>query len=397
MKILAFPYHDWRKGEVEGMRWRDGHLLEVIGAQPLVSELLVVDRPVSLAERLARPAASPTVTGETIAAHRVGRYRATLTRAADKTSVLDMTTPDLVMPLLRRYRWWFDVFERREVVELVRWASDTLLGPSPAAVAWMPTVAPPIEAVNPRRLVFDSLDNWLLHPQLRRYAAAAMDGYARLLPRADAVLVSAPRSRDALRRWSDDIEIVPNGVSPHLFTGPIERPRDLPTEPIVGYAGSLGPRIDTELVVEVARRMPGVTFAFIGQALDRATARALQACANVLVLGDRHYSEVPAYVRSFDVAWIPHAIGAGESGGDPIKMYEYWAAGREVVTTAIDGLDRWQESLHFVGSPEDAVTAISGLLDGSVHPKRATVPEDRTWEAIADRILTRLRMTGAAP
>lgn len=394
MKILAFPYHDWRKGEVEGMRWRDGHLLEVLGGHPDVTELLVVDRPVSLAERLVRQA-SPTVSGDRIAAQRAGRFGATLTRVADRTAVLDVTAPDLLAPMRRQYRWWFDVFGRREVVELVRWASDTLLGPHPGAVAWMPTVAPPIEAVNPGRLVFDSLDNWLLHPQLRRYADAAEDGYARLLPRADAVLVSAPRSRDALRRWSNDIEIVPNGVSPYQFTGPIERPPDLPAAPVVGYAGSLGPRIDTELVAEVARRMPDVTFAFIGQALDRATARALRSSTNVLVLGDRHYSEVPAYVRSFDVAWIPHAIGAGESGGDPIKMYEYWAAGREVVTTPIDGLDRWQESLHFVRSPEDAVTAISGLLDGSVEPKRATVPTDRTWEAIADRILSHLRMTEA--
>lgn len=396
MKILAFPYHDWRKGEVEGMRWRDGHLLEVLGAHPEVTELLVVDRPVSLVERLLRRTA-PTVAGDRIAERRAGRFGATLTRVADRTAVLDMTAPDILAPIRRRYRWWFDVFARREVIELVRWGSDTLLGTRPAAIAWMPTVAPPIEAVNPGRLVFDSLDNWLLHPQLRRYADAAEEGYARLLPRSDAVLVSAPRSRDALQRWSDDIEIVPNGVSPQQFTGPVQRPNDLPQTPIVGYAGSLGPRIDTELVVEVARKMPHVTFAFIGQALDRATVRTLQSSANVLVLGDRHYSEVPAYVRSFGVAWIPHTIGAGESGGDPIKMYEYWAAGREVVTTPIDGLDRWQESLHFVKTPRDAITTIAGLLEGTVQPKHATVPDDRTWEAIADRVLAHLRGTEAAP
>jgi teichuronic acid biosynthesis glycosyltransferase TuaH len=395
VKILAFPYHDWRKGQVEGMRWRDGHLLEVLGAHPEVAELLVVDRPVSRVERLLRRAA-PTVGGDRIAERSAGRFGATLTRVADRTTVLDMTTPDLLAPIRRRYRWWFDIFARPEVIELVRWGSDRLLGPRPAAIVWMPTVGPPIDAVKPSRLVFDSLDNWLLHPQLRRYADAAEEGYARLLPRADAILVSAPRSRDALQRWAEDIEIVPNGVSPHQFAGTVQRPSDLPQTPIVGYAGSLGPRIDTALVVEVARQLPHVTFAFIGQALDRTTVRALQSSANVLVLGDRHYSEVPAYVRSFDVAWIPHAIGAGESGGDPIKMYEYWAAGREVVTTPIDGLDRWRELLHFARTPEEAVTTISGLLGGSLRPKQATVPEDRTWEAIAERIVGHLRGTEAS-
>ena len=53
-RILAFPFHDWRKLQVEGFRTRDAHLLEAFARRPDVERLLVVDRPTSFAERVAR-------------------------------------------------------------------------------------------------------------------------------------------------------------------------------------------------------------------------------------------------------------------------------------------------------------------------------------------------------
>jgi len=177
----------------------------------------------------------------------------------------------------------------------------------------------------------------------------------------------------------------------------------------VGYAGTLGPRLDEGFIVEVARRLRDVSFVFIGQDPSRRLVDAiagrrvrfglnrrsgsLHTEPNVLMLGDRHYSRVPAYVQAFDIGWIPHAVGEGESGGDPIKMYEYWAAGREVIATPIDGLDRWPDRLHLVNDAAEAARTIDGLLNGSIAPKHATVPPDRTWKAIADRMIRELSAT----
>jgi glycosyltransferase involved in cell wall biosynthesis len=389
MNIVAFPYHDWRKGEVEGMRWRDGHLLETLGSHSAVQNLLVVDRPVSWAERLTRRV-SPSVTGERIATKRLGMTVGHLTRVGPRTTVLDISVPDIIGPIRLKHAWWFSIFTRASVLELIDWAAGLTTGEHPNVIAWTPTVVPAIRNLKPSRVLFDSLDNWLLHPQLRRYSALASDAYASLLPTTDAVVVSAPRSRDVLRRWADNIEVIPNGVSPRQFEIDVERPLDMPSAPIVGYAGSLGARIDIPLVTEVARRLPGISFVFIGQALDRSTGRALAAIPNVHILGDRHYSKLPHYLRSFDVAWIPHTVGNGESGGDPIKMYEYWAAGLEVVSTPIDGLDQWADRLHLVRTAQEAVESISGLVDGSRPRKKATVPAERTWESITERLLALL-------
>jgi hypothetical protein len=390
VRLVAFPYHDWRKADQEGLRWRDAHLIETFARMPDVEDVLVVDRPVSLAERL-RGRQPAWAKGQLILERSARGTRARVTQVRERVRVLDIHVPDLVGPVVSRRAWWFDTFADERVLDQVRWATTSTDHERPSVIAWLPTVAPAIAAVDSAGVLFDSLDNWLIHPGLRQHAVRAAAGYAAILPTATAVVASAPASRNVLRRWVDDVELIPNGVEPAAFEGPHARPLDLPAGPIVGYAGSLAARVDARLVATVARSLPDVSFVFIGQTLDPSAIAPMRDVPNVRILGDRHYGLLPSYLANFDVAWIPHAVGAGESGGDPIKMYEYWAAHREVVSTPIDGLDRWSDRLHLVGSADDAVTVIRGLLDGSVDPKHAVLPQERTWAAIADRMVALLR------
>lgn len=390
MKIVAFPYHDWRKGDVEGMRWRDAHILVCLERHPAVESILVIDRPVSLAERTLRRT-STRARGQLLESARFGRSVATLTQVASKTTVLDIRVTDILGPIRDRYRWWFHAFGEDQVLAATAWATSYVSPEQKVqAIAWTPTVEPAIARIEPNRFLFDSLDNWLLHPHLRRYADLVEPAYARILDRADSVFVSASRSKDVLRRWHGNIQVVANGVDPTDFARDFNRPADLPSAKIVGYAGSIGRRIDAELVTHVARSLPDVTFVFIGQTLDADVAKHLVSQRNVLYLGDRHYSKVPSYVRSFDIAWIPHSVGDGESGGDPIKMYEYWAAGRQVIATRIDGLDQWASQLHLVDSPGEAVSIIAAILGGTAPMRDVGVPASRTWDAITQRVVDEL-------
>jgi glycosyltransferase involved in cell wall biosynthesis len=235
--------------------------------------------------------------------------------------------------------------------------------------------------------VFDSLDNWLIHPVLRRHTADAEAAYGAILPRADHVVVSGAASARVLARWRQDIEVVPNGVDPAVFRSDAPRPVDMPASPVVGYAGKLADRIDDELVAAAADALPAVQFVFVGPILDASAVRAMRRRTNVQLLGDRPYDQLPAYMRAFDVAWIPHRVGEGETGGDPIKLYEYWAADRQVVSTRIDGSAAWEPQAHLVSDSKEAAAAISGILEGSLPSLPTTIPPGRTWDEIAARLL----------
>jgi glycosyltransferase involved in cell wall biosynthesis len=388
MRLLAFPYHDWRKGQAEGFRTRDLHVIEWWARDADIESIVVVDRPVSLPERLIR-GQGWHVDGETVATETIGRRRLRLTRVAERLHVLDQATLDVVGPIRHRRGWWFDAFSGDAGSAGIAWAAGRL-GSVDAAIAWQPTVAPALLRAGVP-FVFDSLDNWLTHATLVPWSERSRAAYAEILPAARAVFVPAPASRDALSEWRQDIEVLPNGVDVETFSQPSERPPDLPAVSIVGYVGKLGGRIDAGLVADVALRLPDVQFVFVGPVLEPSALGSMREVPNVRLLGDRHYKLVPAYLHAFDLAWIPHRVGAGETGGDPIKLYEYWAAGKDVIATRIDGYDRFADQLALVDSADEAVGALRGLLDGSITLPPPRIPEERTWRAIAARLLDPLR------
>ncbi|MFM9726349.1 glycosyltransferase, partial [Streptomyces scabiei] len=66
------------------------------------------------------------------------------------------------------------------------------------------------------------------------------------------------------------------------------------------------------------------------------TAR-IAAEVNVDLMGPRPYRDVPAYICNADVLIVPHRVDGFTESLDPIKLYEYRAAGRPVVSTRVAG------------------------------------------------------------
>jgi len=393
MKVVAFPYHDWRKSEEWGFRNRDLHLLRGLADHPAVDDILVVDRPVSAAERLVRRR-RPFVQGSVVSERSARRRTDRITRVHPRTAVLDILVPDLFGPLLRQRSWWFDIFRDPGVLESIEWALASLDIDESPVIAWTPTVAGAIRRLRPTTFVYDSLDNWITHPTLRRNEAQARAAYAELLPRASTVIAPSPASQAILREWAADVVVVQNGVDSDWFARPRDRPADLPAGPVVGYTGTLGVRLDPDLVGAVADRSPDVTFVFVGPIRERESIRAMLGRPNVVLLGERHYDVLPSYLQHFDIGWIPHRVGEGETGGDPIKTYEYWAAGLQVVSTRLDGFDQWADQMHFMANADDGARIIRGLLDGTVAKRPVEIPRDRTWTAITEVVADLL---GASP
>jgi hypothetical protein len=129
-----------------------------------------------------------------------------------------------------------------------------------------------------------------------------------------------------------------------------------------------------------------VTFVFVGPSLDSSVGR-LRQRSNVVLMGDRHPDVLPGYLHGFDVAWIPHRVGDGESGGDPIKLYEYAAAGLPVVSAKIDGWQGWGSLATPFGTPKEAAAIIRTLLAGGPTVRSFEIPVERTWDHIAGRMV----------
>jgi GT2 family glycosyltransferase/glycosyltransferase involved in cell wall biosynthesis len=235
------------------------------------------------------------------------------------------------------------------------------------------------------RIVFDLTDDWAAFEADPARRRAVEERVAGLVARADLVLAcSRPLERDA-RRHGARVEYLPNAVE---APGPTQAvPLEL-ERPVLGYAGTLhDARLDVELVRAAAELRPGWSFAFLGpDLLDPASRQRLFELPNVHHLGVRPHREVRAYLEAFDVCLVPHRVTAFTRSLDPLKVYEYLAAGKPVVTTPTGNAPDLAEHLLVAATADELVVkAEHALAEDGAAGRRAAVAGE-TWECRAQQL-----------
>ena len=195
-----------------------------------------------------------------------------------------------------------------------------------------------------KRVVYDWIDDLSVFPYER---SLLEKNHAAALSDATVVAAVARRLHEEARVRRPDAVYLPNGVeyerfaadpSPSVATS-AAGDRDLAPildagRPIAGYYGALAEWFDYELVDETARLRPDWSFLLIGPMLDQSLkGRPMLKRENVRWIGPRDYALLPGYLALFDVATIPFRINPITTATSPLKLYEYFAGGKPVVTT----------------------------------------------------------------
>ena len=103
---------------------------------------------------------------------------------------------------------------------------------------------------------------------------------------------------------------------------------------IVGYYGALASWFDYDLVRSLAKENSNIAFILIGIKYDTSyDENHLDELDNIYYLGGKDYKELPLYAKYFDIAWIPFVINEITLATNPIKLFEYMALDKLVVTS----------------------------------------------------------------
>ena len=117
-------------------------------------------------------------------------------------------------------------------------------------------------------------------------------------------------------------------------------------KPIIGYFGALAKWFDYDLVVELARARPDLQILLIGWNYDGSMKRIDWASVpNVSIIGPIQYEALPRYACWFDVCMIPFMLNAITESTSPIKMFEYMAMRRPIVTTDMPECRKYQSTM----------------------------------------------------
>lgn len=211
-----------------------------------------------------------------------------------------------------------------------------------------------------------------------------------LFREADLVFVTSEKLRQRASRSSDRVHLFPFAVSYRKFDAAREAAGGVPDDlaslrhPIVGYVGGLHQWVDFDLMHQVARAMPDVSFVFIGPA--QTDTSQLEGLPNAHLLGQQPHDQVPGYMKGFDVGIVPYRISEYTANVYPTKLNEYLAMGLPVVTTDLPEIRRFNarhgETVAVAADVGEFVEAIRAALrpvTPEVRARRIAIARENSW------------------
>ncbi|MCC6144262.1 MAG: glycosyltransferase [Candidatus Hydrogenedentes bacterium] len=172
-------------------------------------------------------------------------------------------------------------------------------------------------------------------------------------------------------------------------------------QPVIGAIGVMDPqRFDVDMIEHIARSRPGWSIALVGPARAGLDLSRLKSCANVYLLGNRPIAELPLYLKGMAVALIPYKVNEATANIYPLKLQEYLASGRPVVSAPLPAILPYQNVVGIAETHPDIVEQIQRALDGDSPERqmaRQEVARQNSWEHRVEEksahILRRLAVT----
>ncbi len=244
-------------------------------------------------------------------------------------------------------------------------------------------------------LTYDCMDDWQTFPEVGRFAR---DEELLLGREADLLVVTARALENDFRTKHLDPVRIPNGVDIDLSRETVVH-QELPfPKPMIGYAGALAEWFDFDLLEAVARARPGYSFVIVGaynreQQVAGAAVERLRKLSNVHLLGYKPFAEMPSLLAGFDVCTIPFVVNRVTQATNPVKLYEYLAAGKPVVSTPLDEVAALGPPYSYIGATADE---FAGQLDRAIAEDTASNIKQRAAFAATNSWTDRYRTFDAA-
>jgi glycosyltransferase involved in cell wall biosynthesis len=244
---------------------------------------------------------------------------------------------------------------------------------------------------NEKLVIYHCIDEHAANPSVP--AAQVREREARLLKMADLVFTSSRPLYEDKCAFNPHTFYLPNVADAELFalardpSLPIpDDVKDLP-HPIAGFIGNITAyKMDFDLLCAVAQRkfdMPFVLIGPIGRGDPSTDVSPLRAQANIILLGERSYAELPRYVKAFDVCLLPNRLNDSNRGSLPMKFVEYLAAGKPVVATDQPTLAEFRDYFYPARNVDEFVAALDAALDEDPARAQARIELARrySWDA----------------
>lgn len=166
-------------------------------------------------------------------------------------------------------------------------------------------------------------------------------------------------------------------------------------KPIIGYYGALASWVDYDLIKYLAENRPNYNIVFFGVKYDGEYDKSgVDSLKNVYFLGKREYKVLKNYASRFSVCTIPFKVNNITKSTSPVKLFEYMAIQKPIVTTEMDECKKYK-SVMIAKNKEEFVKLVDkaiGLSDNVEYKKELKKEAcENTWSQKAKIIVELLK------
>lgn len=201
-------------------------------------------------------------------------------------------------------------------------------------------------------------------------------------------------SIDLTRRLSTpgkEFILFPNAARTEIFQQAqhktMPRPAELPESDrrVIGYIGNICLRQDYDLIYKIATTFHDHILLMVGPRNDKSYhSYDFSKLDNVIFTGPKKLEQLPQYLAYMDVAILPFLVNDLTRSIYPLKLNEYLAAGKPVVSTNFSSdVQSFSEVVYISSSHEEFLNNIRrGIAEDSdvLRKKRVEAADMNSWE-----------------
>ena len=280
---------------------------------------------------------------------------------------------------------------RAGIGELLAWTESGACASLVEHPYWLETA----ETLPNHRMVYDCMDH---HGGFADNTDEVLVREKELMRDADLLVVTSDWLYKEVGKENPQRMMIRNACQfEHFAEGSAEVFADEFGRKVIGYYGAIAEWFDLELVEKVARRFSDCLVLLVGADTSGAQGR-LRELDNVCFTGEVPYDRLPFYLEGFDVCLLPFKVIPLTLATNPVKVYEYLSAGKEVVSIELPEIRQFGDLVR-TGNDHDSFIlavndALSAKLDAEEIARRRRFAATQTW---AHRVQDLLRGIEALP
>jgi glycosyltransferase involved in cell wall biosynthesis len=248
---------------------------------------------------------------------------------------------------------------------------------------------------NYKKIVFDITDDLAAYDYNNKskyiYIKNCMEYLAK---KSDLTIVTAYTLFENFKHITPNIHLIPNGYDSNLFaeenimSPPLEM-KDI-HKPIIGFIGTIFSFLDFELLRYIIDHNPNNSFVFIGncEANSKREWEAILKYKNVYWLGKKKKESIPGYIKFFDVCINPFKIDSVSRSVSPLKVFEYLAMKKPVISSDMESLKREKISklIYFAKDYDEFDYKLKFALNNRIDSSNYQCVKDYSWDSLFNKV-----------